>query len=229
MDGWRITRALIRPRGVVSDEGRSVLYWQDIRVLAMNVAFTRAAEGFPRRAFTVEDIRRMVEAGVIAEDERIELVEGEIVVMSAKGYAHDYIKNTLSTAIVRALPESLMVGVEMTIQFADNTILEPDIALFARSSLIKSAANFSYISAGELLLAIEVAASCLAYDKGLKARLFARHSVREFWLIDANERITWIHTGPAGDGWSSIAEYGPSDILTTPALPNFSVRLGDID
>ena len=71
----------------------------------MNVAFTQSAEGLPRRAFTVADIRRMIDAGVIGEDERIELVEGEIVVMSAKGYAHELIKNALIVAIVRALPE----------------------------------------------------------------------------------------------------------------------------
>ena len=56
----------------------------------MNIALTRATDGLPRRAFTVDDIRRMVEAGVLGEDERFELIEGEIVVMSAKGYAHDY-------------------------------------------------------------------------------------------------------------------------------------------
>jgi Uma2 family endonuclease len=195
----------------------------------MNVSFTRAAEGFPRRAFTVEDIRRMVAAGVIAEDENIELVEGEIVVMSAKGYAHEFIKNTLTVAIARALPDSLMMGVEMTVQFADDTILEPDIAVFARNLLIRSDANFSQISPGGLLLAIEVAASSLAYDKGPKARLYARHRVQEFWVVDANERITWIHTVPSGDGWASIVERGRNEVLTTTALPDFSIRLGEIE
>jgi Uma2 family endonuclease len=198
-------------------------------VQAMNIALTRATDGLPRRAFTVDDIRRMVEAGVIAEDERIELIEGEIVVMSAKGYAHDYIKNTLTVAIARALPDHLMMGVEMTVQFADDTILEPDIAVFVRNLLIKSDANFSHISPGGLLLAVEVAASSLAYDKGLKARLYARHRVQEFWVVDANERVTWIHTGPEGDGWASIAERGPKETLTTTAPPNFSIRLGEIE
>jgi len=46
-------------------------------------------------------------------------------------------------------------------------------------------------------------------------------------LIDANERVTWVHTGPTGDGWSSIVERGPSETLTTPALPNFSIRLSE--
>ena len=78
----------------------------------MNVAWTRAAEGLPRRAFTVEDIRRMVEVGVIAEDERIELVEGELVVMAAKGYAHELLKNALLKQLVIAAPKEFQVGAE---------------------------------------------------------------------------------------------------------------------
>jgi Uma2 family endonuclease len=78
------------------------------------------------------------------------------------------------------------------------------------------------------LLLIEVAASSLSYDSRLKARLYARYGIREFWVIDANERITWIHTGPSGETWSSIVERGPNDALTTPALPSFSMRLGEI-
>jgi Uma2 family endonuclease len=78
------------------------------------------------------------------------------------------------------------------------------------------------------MLAIEVAASSLTYDKGLKARLYARHGVHEFWVIDANERVTWVHTGPTGETWSSIVEHGPDEALTTPALPNFSIRHSEI-
>jgi Uma2 family endonuclease len=196
---------------------------------AMNIALTRATDGLPRRAFTADDIRRMVEAGILGEDERFELIEGEIVVMSAKGYAHELIKNALNLAIVRALPEALTMGVEMTVQFAEKTLLEPDLAVFKRRALIKSDANFSQILPGDLLLAIEVAVSSLTYDRGLKARLYARHRVQEFWVVDANERVTWIHTGPEGDGWASIAERGPKETLTTTALPDFSIRLGEIE
>jgi Uma2 family endonuclease len=198
-------------------------------IAVMNVAFTRAGDGLARRAFSVHDIRRMVDAGILDEHERIELIEGDLVMMSSKGYAHDYIKNILTVKIARALPDSLMMGVEMTVQFADDTILEPDIAVFARSALIRSEANFSHIRPAGLLLAIEVAASSLAYDRGLKARLYARHRVQEFWVVDANERINWIHTGPTREGWSSIVERGPDETLTTAALPDFSIRLGEID
>jgi Uma2 family endonuclease len=194
----------------------------------MNVAVTTAAEGFPRRAFTVEDIGRMMEAGVIREDERFELVEGEIVMMSAKGIAHERIKSALTVAISRALPDHLTIAVEATLRLSDTLMLEPDVAVFPKS-LFQKSTSFVHLDRGEAHLIIEVAASSLAYDKDLKARLYARHGVKEFWVIDANSRSTWVHTRPSGDEWASIVERGPEDALTTPTLPGFSLRLGAID
>jgi len=66
----------------------------------MNVAVTTAAEGFPRRAFTIDDISRMIDAGIIREDEKFELIEEEIVMMAAKGLAHARIKSALPIAVV---------------------------------------------------------------------------------------------------------------------------------
>jgi Uma2 family endonuclease len=194
----------------------------------MNVAATTAAEGFPRRAFTVADVSRMIEAGVIGEDEKFELIEGEIVMMAAKGVAHERIKSALNIAVVRALPDHLTVGVEATLRLTDRVMLEPDIAVFPKALFEKSSTGFAQLDPGEACLIIEVAATSLAYDKGLKARLYARHRVAEYWVVDANERITWVHTGPSGEGWSSIIKYGPQDALTTTALPGFSIRLGEI-
>jgi Uma2 family endonuclease len=194
----------------------------------MNVAVTTAAEGFPRRVFTVEDISRMIAAGVIGEDEKFELIEGEIVMMASKGIAHERIKSALTIAVVRALTDHLTVGVEVTLRLTDTIMLAPDIAVFPKELFRKSATGFARLDPGEAHLVIEVSATSIAYDKGLKARLYARHSVREFWVVDANERITWVHTGPSGDGWSSIVERGRQDTLTTPALPGFSIRLDEI-
>jgi Uma2 family endonuclease len=195
----------------------------------MNVAVTTAAEGFPRRAFTVEDISRMIEAGVIREDEKFELIEGEIVMMAAKGIVDEQIKSALLIAVARALPDNLTVGVEATLQLTNTIMLEPDIAVFPKELFKKPSVGFAQLDPGEAYLVIEVAASSLAYDKGLKARLYARHRVREFWVVDANERATWVHTGPCGDGWSSVVKCGPQDALTTSALPGFSITLGEID
>src|SRR5437762_3524322 len=89
--------------------------------------------------------------------------------------------------------------------------------------------RFAHLDPGEAQLVIEVAASSMAYDKGLKARLYARHRVRELSVIDANARITHVHTRPRGERWSSIMERDLQNALTTSALPALSIRLADID
>jgi Uma2 family endonuclease len=193
----------------------------------MNIAIARPAEGLPRRAFNVGDIRRMIDAGVLREDENFELIGGDIVMMAAKGYAHDLIKNALNLAIARALPETSTLAVENSFQLSDDVLVEPDLAVLSRTAFRPGPANFP--QPPEVQLVIEVAVSSLSYDRGVKARIYARHHVREFWVIDANERTAWVHTGPSGDGWNSILERGPRDELTTPVLPRFSLRLGEIE
>lgn len=195
----------------------------------MNIAVIHPADNLPpRRAFTAEDIRRMIEAGVIGEEERFELIGGEIVMMAAKGYAHEVVKSALIRAIVPAAPAHVHVGVEMSIELSSDTLVEPDIALFPKSCLRKSDSGFVQLAKGDCLLVIEVAASRLSYDKEAKAKLYARYGVREYWVIDALERITWVHTGPSGDGWSSIVERGAGETPTTPAVPGFAIRLDQI-
>ena len=116
----------------------------------------------------------------------------------------------------------------MTIQFSPASLLEPDIAVIPSSNLIKSDAGFVSVEHGSCLLIVEIAATTLTYDKGRKALQYARYGVQEFWVVDANERITWIHTGPSGDGWSSIVKRSADETLTTPALPRLAIKLSDI-
>src|SRR5258705_11221508 len=99
----------------------------------MNVAVIHPAPGLPpRRAFTVGDIRRMLDVGVIGEDERFELIEGEIVVMSPKSVAHDDVQNALNLALAKAVPEGLYVGNGSTLQLTENILVEPDLAIISQ-------------------------------------------------------------------------------------------------
>ena len=194
----------------------------------MNVAITRAAEGFPRRAFTVDDISRMIEAGIIGEDENFELIEGDLVVMAAKRVGHDGIKNAFTMALAKSAPEGVFVAIECTLQLASNVLVEPDITVISQRVYAAHSKSFARPRPEDVHLLIEIATSSLAYDRGVKARLYARHGIREFWVIDADERVAWVHTGPSGETWASIVERGPQDALTTPAVPGFSIRLADI-
>ena len=99
----------------------------------MNIAATTAAEGLPRRVFTVEDVSRMIEAGILREDERFELVEGEIVMMAPKEILHERMKSALITAVVRALPEHLTLGVAITLRLTDTPCSSRISRFFLRS------------------------------------------------------------------------------------------------
>jgi Uma2 family endonuclease len=195
----------------------------------MNIALIRPAENLPpRRGFTAEDIRRMIDAGVIGEQERFELIEGEIVMNAPKSVAHDNMKNALLIAFARRITDELYVSVEGTLQLAGDILVEPDIAIVARTIYKRDPKEFAQPRGGDVLLLIEIAVSSMRYDREVKARLYASHGIREYWVIDALERIAWVHTGPSGDGWSSIVERGPTESLATEALPGFSIRLADI-
>ncbi len=188
----------------------------------MRASVTRAAEGFDRRSFTVAEVLRMQEAGIIAEDENFELIEGEIVPMQAKTHFHELIKSALTIELSRALPDRLWLGVESTIYLADNTFVEPDLVVYPRGLKLET------VKGADIVLAIEVALTSLAYDRGLKARLYARHGVEELWVIDADRRRAFAHASPAGEAWASVTERGPDEALTYAALPGFCVRLAAI-
>jgi Uma2 family endonuclease len=188
----------------------------------MRTNVTRAAEGFDRRSFTVAEILRMQDAGIIAEDENFELIEGEIVPMQAKTHVHELLKSALNIAIARALPENLWMGVETTIYLSPNTFVEPDLVVYPKGIKLEE------VKGSDILLAAEVALTSLPYDRGLKAQLYARYGFNELWVIDAARRVTFVHHRLQGEGWGSVSERGPDEALTVAALPDFSIRLATI-
>lgn len=196
----------------------------------MNVAFAREAEALPRWKFSSSDVSRMVKAGILGEDERIELIDGDLIRMAAKGFRHDALKDDLARLLGRTAPDDMVVAVESTLRLAERVIVEPELFVFARSLRRAGPDGFLSLSGGDILLVIEIAASSLRYDKGPKAALYARHGVRECWVVDAETRVTWVHTGPQADGtWASVAEKRPDETLTAEALPGFSVSLDQLD
>lgn len=184
-------------------------------------AVTRAAEGFDRRAFTVSEVLRMQDAGIISENENFELIEGEIVPMQAKGHAHELLKSALNLKLARALPDSLWLGVETTITLSEDTFVEPDLAIYPQGLILEQ------VRGADIVLAIEVASTSLAYDRAFKAGLYARHKFQEYWVVDAINRQTFQFAGPRGKSWRRREKTEPDELLTHPALPGFSIRLSD--
>jgi Uma2 family endonuclease len=175
----------------------------------------------PRRAFTVDEVLRMQDAGIFGPDERFELIEGEIVGMQAKNSLHERVKLALNRALSRSLPDDLQLGVETTLYLSKQTFLEPDLTIFPMMATAD-------VRGPDILLAIEVADSSLPYDRGLKAQLYAKYGVRELWVIDAKGLTTHVHKAPVDGKWTSVAAMRADAMLTHPAAPGFAVKLGEI-
>lgn len=185
----------------------------------MPCAVTRAAEGFDRRAFTVDEVLRMQELGIFAEDERFELIEGEIVPKQAKFVPHGRIESILSRAIFAVLPTGLELFFDTSLQISRQTFVNPDLCL------CRLGRPGPLIDPADVLLAIEVSDSTLGYDRGLKARHYARAGVPELWVVDVATRRTFVHRAPTRDGWSVVEPIEAGESITTAALPGLKLVL----
>ncbi|WP_306120198.1 MULTISPECIES: Uma2 family endonuclease [unclassified Roseitalea] len=182
---------------------------------------TQAAEGLPRRPFSIADVERMVEIGVIGRDERFELIGGEIVPMSPKGIRHERLKELVNVWLVQHYVPGYRVIPETTFRLSDDTYLEPDFIVYGTDT------DLAELRGDNCLLAIEIADSSLAYDLGRKPQIFAAFGVRELWVIDARTLQTHIHRDPTPTGYRTVLQRSPEDRLTALAVPGHALVIAD--
>jgi Uma2 family endonuclease len=184
---------------------------------------TRAAEGLERRRFTVAEIEAMVEAGIIPEDERFELIGGEIVPMPAKGPLHEDLKTALNIHWAQRLPKSILFAPETTFRLDHENFVEPDFVFFPRGKGVRGLTPLT------ALLAVEIADTSLPYDLGLKARVYAHFGVREVWVIEARKLVTVVHTEPGPEGYAKRRRVGGKTALVPAFAPELGVTLTKLE
>ena len=183
---------------------------------------TQAADGHPRRAFSIADIERMLEAGVLDPDEKFELIGGEIVPMSPQRRLHSVLRDRIAKAFIPLLPVPLDVIQEFTVRVGKD-LLEPDIVIAPRQPLTRD-----YASIEEIRLAIEVADSSLARDRDLKAPSYAAAGLAELWIVDATALVTWVLRAPGAQGYGDVAHIPFAERLTPLCAPAAALRLADL-
>ncbi len=180
---------------------------------------TMAAEGMPRRAWTVAEIEAMVEAGIIDGDERFELIGGEVVPMSPKGARHELVKIELNRNLQQTLALDLSIAPETTLRLDEKSFVEPDFCVFPRSIAPGDMRGY------DVLLAIEIADTSLRYDLGRKIGTYAAYGIAEVWVINALTLVTRVHRQLGPEGYRDIAEFGPDATLTAVRVPSVSIGL----
>jgi Uma2 family endonuclease len=179
-----------------------------------------------RRRFTVEEYHRMGEAGILAEDSRIELIAGDIVVREPVGARHAGTVDRLNRLWTSRLGDRAIVRVQNPVQFPkEDTELQPDVMLLhPRDDFYTT----SHPLAADVLLLIEVADTTLRLDRRVKIPLYARVGIREVWLVDLTSARVEMYRTAQGDRYLDVTVVERGQRLGPLAFSDVTVAVGDL-
>lgn len=174
-----------------------------------------------KRLFTVEEFLAICATDVFKEGEHVELWDGEIVMAPSEGGPHFNVKAVLTGILARNCPEGLLVGPTGPLRMGERTLLEPDLFWFEPSGM-------ELPTPERTKLVIEVASSSLSRDRREKALRYAQAGIADYWVIDADRLIAWVHRAPSASGYAEIREHGPQDAISPLAAPALRITLGEL-
>ena len=179
----------------------------------------------PRRLFTVRDFYRMAEAGVFREDDRVELLAGEVVEMTPIGSHHAACVNRLHRMFHDRLESSVIVSVQNPVRLEEHSEPQPDLAVIRfRSDFYREA----HPSAADVLLVVEVADSSADLDREVKVPLYARAGIPEVWVVDLAAGAVDVYRGASPQGYRHHRPMGSADRLIPDQLPSLEVAVSDV-
>jgi Uma2 family endonuclease len=164
---------------------------------------------------------QMVEAGIIAENEKVELLEGILVTMSPEGPAHAEVVSRLIHLFVTAVGARAQVRAANPLAATEDSEPEPDLALVPPGVYWSEHPTKTF-------LVIEVAHTSLRKDRGLKRRVYARAGVPEYWVINLKDRVIDVFTRPTGEDYGEVQRAQPGEILKPTAFPDVTVPVADL-
>ncbi len=178
-----------------------------------------------RYKFRVDEYQKMAEAGIFTEDDRVELLDGEIVEMTPIGKGHAGRVNRLNRMFSVLPPDRAVLSIQNPIHLSDDSEPQPDFALLAPRRDFYAAA---LPEANDILLVVEVADRSLWTDRTVKVPLYARAGIREMWLVNLVDRRIEIYRDPSPDGYGSVVAIGPGGTVSPLAFPDIVLRVEDI-
>jgi Uma2 family endonuclease len=183
---------------------------------------TTAEDLVKHHRFTVEDYRRMGESGIFHEDDRVELIEGEVVEMTPIGSPHSGTNIRIHKRLEQAVGERAIVSSQNPITLDEFSEPQPDIALLRPRDDFYSR---SHPTPADVLLLIEICESSLRYDREVKLPLYACHGIPAVWLVDLQESHLIQFSQPAHTGYQTVDIADIGRPLSLPALADLAVDL----
>ncbi|HLX64909.1 MAG TPA: Uma2 family endonuclease [Planctomycetota bacterium] len=184
-----------------------------------------APNELPRRLFTVEEYHRMGDAGILSQEERVELLDGEIFIMSPIGPMHSGHVDRVQNHFVRQLGDDAIVSGQNPVVTDKVSEPQPDIAI------LRPRADFyttSHPMPRDILLIIEVSDSTLIRDRKKKLLIYARNGIREYWIINLLEGTLEVYRVPKKNGYLVKKVLTREDSIAPLAFPNKKIAVKDL-
>lgn len=176
------------------------------------------------RRFTVDEYLRMAQAGILGEDDRVELLDGRIVEMTPIGERHAACVRRLVNLLAERARGRAIVDAQNSVHLDRWSLPQPDIAL------LRPRPDFytRHPESGDILLVVEVSDTSLRYDRELKFPAYARCEIREAWLVDLEGERIEVHREPGPERYGAVEIVRRGAELEVAALPGLTFRADEI-
>ena len=178
-----------------------------------------------KKLFTRDEFSRMYEAGILDEDRRYELLDGEIVEMSNPGSRHTACTNRTTKALVQAFGDRGIVSIQNPFVLDDYNEPKPDVVV------AKPRADFYDdldISAEHSILVVEIALTTLYKDRRRKLPIYARLGIPEYWIEDLKNGVLLVYREPAGDRYNTALTLQTTDSIAPLLFPDIVIHVRDL-
>jgi Uma2 family endonuclease len=178
-----------------------------------------------RKRFTVVEYQQMAETGILSEDDRLELLEGEIVEMAALGPQHAACVDRLTQRLPLLVQGRAIVRIQNPVRVGERSQPQPDVALLQPRDDFYAG---GHPEPEDVLLLIEVSESSLAYDRDVKLALYARAGIVEVWLVALLPQVVEIYRSPSENGYGEKRTMRRGDSLSPLHLPDVVLRVDEM-
>jgi Uma2 family endonuclease len=182
------------------------------------------ATGIAARRFSVQEFHRLAEAGILTEDDRVELLDGQIMVIAPIGENHRTVVDLLAELLTDQRRGRYRVAVQNPVRIDDEDEPQPDLVLYNRSVIGRHPAP------SDVFLIVEVADTSLDYDQRSKIPVYASAEIKEVWIIDLASYSIQSYRDPlrADRRYAAVAAYDRQSWISLLAFPDVRVRLDDL-
>lgn len=178
-----------------------------------------------RRLFTAEEYHRMARTGILGEDDRVELIEGEIVEMAPIGSRHAAVVNRINLLFSEYAGRQAIISVQNPIRLGEYSEPQPDVSLLQPQ---EDFYTLAHPGPEDVLLIVEVAETSAEYDREVKVPLYARFGIPEVWLVNLEDKLVDVYREPSREGYHEVQTLHSGHRLSPNSFPGLGLSLEEI-